>query len=114
LTQDGESIYDGAGSMRPGGSRLAALFLEVRVMAIKALKNQPAASTAWVGMKWWQQELGATRRSIERWIAQGVLPAPVRFGGSLKWRLATAQKHLREMEEKAAKEPFKFGWKQEV
>ena len=59
----------------------------------------------WVDITWWAERLDVHRRSVERYIARGTIPPPVRFGGLLRWRLSTAKAHMESMEKRAAGEP---------
>lgn len=42
--------------------------------------------------------LGVETRTIRRWRKDGVIPAPVSFGGQLRWRLATISEWIRQRE----------------
>jgi excisionase family DNA binding protein len=35
-----------------------------------------------------QEVCGVSRRTVYRWVADGLMPPPVRIGGSLRWRVS--------------------------
>jgi excisionase family DNA binding protein len=64
--------------------------------------EQPAAGLdSWVGKAQVAKMLGVSVRSVERLVATGQLPRPVRLGRLLRWKLSTIQKHLEQLEHKA-------------
>jgi predicted DNA-binding transcriptional regulator AlpA len=59
-------------------------------------------SEHFVDIKWWMRELGVCRRSVERYSATGVIPAPIRMNGKLlRWLRSSAEAHLAKMEREA-------------
>jgi predicted DNA-binding transcriptional regulator AlpA len=45
--------------------------------------------------------LGVRRRTIERWVASGRFPRPMKVGGTDRWRQSTVLAHLDRLEAEA-------------
>jgi prophage regulatory protein len=48
------------------------------------------------------EDLHITRRCLERWVAAGQFPRPVKIGGrSVRWRLSDVRSHLEGLQQAA-------------
>lgn len=71
-----------------------------------AADNTPQLRDPLIGKPQVAELLGMTQRSLERWIATGAFPAPMRLGkrGFRRWRLSTVERFLDKLEKQAEAE----------